>query len=217
MSLSPARQHRLRIQAESASRLGGSARHANGYELMLMQLNEDRRRLKGIQSHVRKAEIKITLLPKYLAWINGVIETNSERQDDVLLYVMVWAIDAGDFDLALRIAEHALTHRWVMPMPTPRNVATWVVEEISDSALKALATKQAFTADTLLRVLSVTEGCDMPDPSLARLHKAIGYVLREVSPMAALNHLNQALALHDRCGVKKDIEQLVKRLQQANG
>ena len=217
MSLSPARQHRLRIQAESASRLGGSARHANGYELMLMQLNEDRRRLKGIQSHVRKAEIKITLLPKYLAWINGVIEANSGRQDDVLLYVMVWAIDAGDFDLALRITEHALTHRWVMPMPTPRNVATWVVEEISDSALKALATKQAFTADTLLRVLSVTEGCDMPDPSLARLHKAIGYVLREVSPMAALNHLNQALALHDRCGVKKDIEQLVKRLQHANG
>lgn len=216
MSLSPARQHRLRIQAESASRMGGSARHANGYELMLMQLNEDRRRLKGIQSHVRKAEIKITLLPKYLAWINGVIEANSERQDDVLLYVMVWAIDAGDFDLALRIAEHALTNRWVMPMPTPRNVATWVVEEISDSALKALATKQAFTAETLLRVLSVTEGCDMPDPSLARLHKAIGYVLREVSPMAALNHLNQALALHDRCGVKKDIEQLVKRLQQAN-
>lgn len=216
MSLSPARQHRLRIQAESASRLGGSARHANGYELMLMQLNEDRRRLKGIQSHVRKAEIKITLLPKYLAWINGVIEANSERQDDVLLYVMVWAIDAGDFDLALRIAEHALTHRWVMPMPTPRNVATWVVEEISDSALKALPTKQVFTADTLLRVLSVTEGCDMPDPSLARLHKAIGYVLREVSPMAALNHLNQALVLNDRCGVKKDIEQLVKRLQQTN-
>ncbi|WP_241611048.1 phage terminase small subunit [Rosenbergiella epipactidis] len=217
MSLSPARQHRLRIQAESASRLGGSARHANGYELMLMQLNEDRRRLKGIQSHVRKAEIKITLLPKYLAWINGVIEANSERQDDVLLYVMVWAIDAGDFDLALRIAEHAITHRWVMPMPTPRNVATWVVEEISDSALKALATNQAFAADTLLRVLSVTEGYDMPDPSQARLHKAIGYVLREASPMAALNHLNQALALHDRCGVKKDIEQLVKRLQHANG
>ena len=217
MSLSPARQHRLRIQAESASRQGGSARHANGYELMLMQLNEDRRRLKGIQSHVRKAEIKITLLPKYLAWINGVIEANSERQDDVLLYVMVWAIDAGDFDLALRIAEHAITHRWAMPMPTPRNVATWVVEEISDSALKALATNQAFAADTLLRALSVTEGCDMPDPSQARLHKAIGYVLREASPMAALNHLNQALALHDRCGVKKDIEQLVKRLQQANG
>ncbi|WP_241622845.1 phage terminase small subunit [Rosenbergiella australiborealis] len=217
MSLSPARQHRLRIQAESASRLGGSARHANGYELMLMQLNEDRRRLKGIQSHVRKAEIKITLLPKYLAWINGVIEANSERQDDVLLYVMVWAIDAADFDLALRITEHALTHRWVMPMSTPRNVVTWVVEEISDSALKALATKQEFAADTLLRVLSVTEGCDMPDQSLARLHKAIGYVLRDVRPMAALNHLNQALALHDRCGVKKDIEQLVKRLQQANG
>lgn len=217
MSLSPARQHRLRIQAESASRLGGSARHANGYELMLMQLNEDRRRLSEIQSHIRKAEIKIELLPKYLAWINGAIEAGSDRQDDVLLYVMVWAIDAGDFDLALRIAEHALKHNWSMPMSTPRNIATWVVEEISDSAIKALATKQKFAADILLRVLSVTEGCDMPDQSLARLHKALGYALRDVRPVAALNHLNQALALHEKCGVKKDIEQLVKRLQRPNG
>lgn len=38
MSLSPARQHRLRIQAEQAAREGGSVRHASGYDLMLLQL-----------------------------------------------------------------------------------------------------------------------------------------------------------------------------------
>lgn len=69
MSLSPARQHRLRIQAEQAAREGGSVRrHASGYDLMLLQLAEDRRRLKGIQSTVKKAEIKVELLPKYSAW-----------------------------------------------------------------------------------------------------------------------------------------------------
>jgi hypothetical protein len=47
MSLSPARQHRLRVQAEQAARQGGSVRHASGYDLMLLQLAEDRRRLKG--------------------------------------------------------------------------------------------------------------------------------------------------------------------------
>ena len=46
MSLSPARQHRLRIQAEQAAREGGSVRHASGYDLMLLQLAEDRRRLR---------------------------------------------------------------------------------------------------------------------------------------------------------------------------
>lgn len=61
MSLSPARQHRLRIQAEQATREGGSVRHASGYDLMLLQLAEDRRRLKGVQSTVKKAEIKVEL------------------------------------------------------------------------------------------------------------------------------------------------------------
>ena len=49
MSLSPARQHRLRVQAEQAAREGGSVRHASGYDLMLLQLAEDRRRLKGAE------------------------------------------------------------------------------------------------------------------------------------------------------------------------
>lgn len=61
MSLSPARQHRLRVQAEQAVREGGSVRHASGYDLMLLQLAEDRRRLKGVQSTVKKAEIKVEL------------------------------------------------------------------------------------------------------------------------------------------------------------
>ena len=73
MSLSPARQHRLRIQAEQAAREGGSVRHASGYDLMLLQLAEDRRRLKGVQSTVKKAEIKVELLPKYSAWAEGVL------------------------------------------------------------------------------------------------------------------------------------------------
>ncbi len=54
MSLSPARQHRLRVQAEQAAREGGSVRHASVYDLMMLQLAEDRRRLKGVQSTVKK-------------------------------------------------------------------------------------------------------------------------------------------------------------------
>lgn len=79
MSLSPARQHRLRVQAEQAAREGGSVRHASGYDLMLLQLAEDRRRLKGVQSTVKKAEIKVELLPKYAAWAEGVLAVLSER------------------------------------------------------------------------------------------------------------------------------------------
>ncbi|MBB9111200.1 hypothetical protein FSI00_022920, partial [Escherichia coli] len=54
---------------------------------------------------------------------------------------------------------------------------------------------------------------DMPDQSRARLHKAIGTVLSESNPASALNHLNHALQLDPRCGVKKDKQQLERRLR----
>lgn len=202
MSLSPARQHRLRIQAEQAAREGGSVRHASGYDLMLLQLAEDRRRLKGIQSTVKKAEIKVELLPKYSAWAEGVLAAEGAQQDDVLMYVMLWRIDAGDYAGALEIGRHALRHGWVMPLGN-RNVQTVLAEEMADAAQSALLAAAGFDADLLLQTLDLTTDLDMPDQSRARLHKAIGAVLSESNPASALNHLTHALQLDPRCGVKK--------------
>ncbi len=202
MSLSPARQHRLRVQAEQAAREGGSVRHASGYDLMLLQLAEDRRRLKGVQSTVKKAEIKVELLPKYAAWAEGVLAAGGAQQDDVLMYVMLWRIDAGDYAGALEIGRHALRHGWVMPLGN-RNVQTVLAEEMADAAQSAMLAATGFDADLLLQTLELTDGLDMPDQSRARLHKAIGAVLSESNPASALNHLNHALQLDPRCGVKK--------------
>ncbi|EIP3936999.1 hypothetical protein LSI80_003833 [Escherichia coli] len=173
MSLSPARQHRLRVQAEQAAREGGSVRHASGYDLMLLQLAEDRRRLKGVQSTVKKAEIKVELLPKYAAWAEGVLAAGGAQQDDVLMYVMLWRIDAGDYAGALEIGRHALRHGWVMPLGN-RNVQTVLAEEMADAAQSAMLAATGFDADLLLQTLELTDGLDMPDQSRARLHKAIG-------------------------------------------
>ncbi|EFF2230956.1 hypothetical protein D1O75_02855 [Escherichia coli] len=181
MSLSPARQHRLRVQAEQAAREGGSVRHASGYDLMLLQLAEDRRRLKGVQSTVKKAEIKVELLPKYAAWAEGVLASGGAQQDDVLMYVMLWRIDAGDYAGALEIGRHALRHGWVMPLGN-RNVQTVLAEEMADAAQSAMLAVTGFDADLLLQTLELTDGLDMPDQSRARLHKAIGAVLSETNP-----------------------------------
>ncbi|EEH3380856.1 terminase endonuclease subunit [Salmonella enterica] len=212
MSLSPARQHRLRVQAEQAARQGGSVRHASGYDQMLLQLAEDKRRLKGIQSTLTKAQIKVELLPKYAAWVEGVLAAEAAQQDDVVMYVMLWSIDAGEYDTALQIARHALRHGWVMPVGS-RNPQTVLVEELADAAQAAITAAQPFEPDLLLQALDVTDGSDMPDQSRARLHKAIGLLLCEASPASALNHLNHALQLDPRCGVKKDKERLERRLR----
>ncbi|PLR23205.1 hypothetical protein PZBJ_13930 [Pantoea endophytica] len=216
MSLSPARQHRQRVQAEQAARQGGSVRHASGYELMLMQLGEDRRRLKGIQSTVKKAEIKVEVLPKYVPWVDGVLAADGAQQDDVLMYVMLWRVDAGDYTGALTIGRHAIRHGWSMPQSFSRNVQTLLAEEMADAAKNALMAKADFDPDLLMQTLDVIGDLDMPDQSRARLHKSLGWVLRESQPVAALNHLQQAMQLDERCGVKKDIEQLERKIRNAS-
>nr|DAI72866.1 MAG TPA: terminase endonuclease subunit [Caudoviricetes sp.] len=215
MSLNPAREWKLRIQAEQAARSGGSVRQAPGYDLMLMQLSEDRRRLKGIQSTVKKAEIKVEVLPKYAAWAEGVLAGDGAQQDDVLMYVMLWRIDAGDYAGALTIGRHALKHGWVMPLGN-RNTQTVLAEEMADAAKAAILAQSPFDAALLNETLDVVGNLDMPDQSRARLHKSLGWLLRESHPASALNHLKHALQLDDRCGVKEDIKKLERTLRNAS-
>ena len=213
----PFRAHTRFVQAQEAARMGGSARHASGYDQMLLQLAEDRRRFKGVQSTVKKAQLKLEILPKYAAWINGVITADTDRQDDVLMFLMVWRIDAGDFAGGLQIAAHAIKHGWVLPQALGRrNVQTVVAEELADQAEAAQRMKAEFPADVLLQALSLTDALDMPDQSRARLHKAIAAVISESRPAAALNHYTFALQLDPRCGVKKDKERLERHLRNSH-
>ncbi|PQK76674.1 phage terminase small subunit [Pantoea ananatis] len=208
----PFRAHTRFIQGQEAARTGGNGRHAKGYDLMLLQLNEDRRRLKGIQSTVTKAQIKVEVLPKYAAWVEGVLSADGAQQDDVIMYVMLWRIDAGDYAGALTVGRHALKHGWVMPVGK-RNTATVLTEEMADAAKAAMLAGTPFDAELLLQTLDAVDGEDMPDQSRARLHKSIGWVQTESNPVSALNHLKHALQLDERCGVKKDIEQLERKLR----
>ncbi|WP_210448438.1 phage terminase small subunit [Pantoea ananatis] len=208
----PFRTHTRFIQGQEAARTGGNGRHAKGYDLMLLQLNEDRRRLKGIQSTVTKAQVKIEVLPKYAAWVEGVLSLDGAQQDDVIMYAMLWRIDAGDYAGALTIGRHALKHGWVMPVGK-RNTATVLAEEMADAAKAAMLAGTLFDAELLLQTLDAVDGEDMPDQSRARLHKSIGWVQTESNPVSALNHLKHALQLDEKCGVKKDIEQLERKLR----
>src|SRR5690606_10379945 len=92
----------------AASGPGESLAGASSYELMLAKLDNDRRRLREIQSIERKIEVKRELLPDYDAWVSGTLEGGRGAQDDVLTSIMMWHIDTGHYDLALNIAEYVL-------------------------------------------------------------------------------------------------------------
>lgn len=225
--MSPAKAHRLRHAAAALEQAKAAAapdlRHANAYELMLAQLAEHRRRLKEVQSVERKAEVKRAFLPEYAPWIQGTLQADTGVQDDVLMTVMVWMIDVGDYAAALPVCAYALHHGLAMPDQYQRPTACLIAEEFADAAQKARAAAQAFDPALLSAVNVITADHDMPDEVRAKLHKAIGLGLADEADLdpagpgrarleLAVKHLRRAMALHDKVGVKKDIERLERKV-----
>lgn len=227
-----ARRHFLRVSSAeaSASAEEGEPINANAYELQLAKLYEDKRRLKDVKSIERKIEVKRQILPDYAPWIDGVLEAGRGGQDAVLMTVMVWRIDTGDFEGALKIAAYALQHKLVLPDQYKRDVATLVVEEISDQALKDLASGLAAPWLALIEVNALTDQHDIPDQVRAKLFKASGLEMLRLfddpatnasdtpyRARSALDLLLRAFQLNEKIGVKKEIERLERFIKNNPG
>lgn len=210
--MTPARRHLLRHQAQASVQQEGQT-HTSAYELMLVKLATDKRRLKAIQSIERKIEVKRELLPDYQPWVSGILSADSKQQDDVFMTVLLWTLDTGNFPAAYPMAEHALKHGWVTPDQYQRQTACMVAEEVADTALKQL-TGGTFTAlDSLLAFAGLLADQDMPDQVRARLYKALGLAQSESQPQEALAQYQRALQLDENVGVKKLIEQLERKIR----
>ena len=92
--------------------------------------------------------------------------------------------------------------------------------------IKAVEAGHPVDVDALGQVGMLVNDQDMPDEVRAKLHKALGYVhssridstpedRRQSQRETALVHLRRALELHDKVGVKKDIERLEREIKNA--
>lgn len=186
------------------------------YEKMCRILARHRKDLKNIQSTERKAAFKKQILPDYLPWITGALSAGTGKQDNVLMTWCVWAIDCGEYHLALQIADYAVFHDLRLPEPFTRTLGTLLAEEFADQAKNAQAANQPFEVDYLEQVQCITADCDMPDESRARLLRELGLLLVEKNPEQALQYLERALGLDQKVGVKGDIKKLRKKLSKAD-
>lgn len=211
---SPAQAFRQRVEAKKHSTTESQdSVKANAYEKQLLQLNEHKAELKAIQSTEKKAEHKIKILPAYLPWITGVLESGSGRQDDVFMTVMVWAIDAGQWDLALQMAAYAIEHKLVMPDQYQRTTGTVIAEEIADAAK---ANPAAVPLEILQQAMTLTDDVDMHDQVRAKLYKAVGVARTETGDLQGAEHAyTRALELNDKAGCKKDLEKVQAQLKKA--
>jgi len=205
----------MRVSASTTTQGAATPlRHATAYEQMLVKLAADQRTLKTIHSKERKAEIKRELLPFYAPWVSGALEQGKGAQDDILMTVMLWRLDAGDIAGALDIARYAFQFGLAMPGKHRRTPVYMFTEEVALAAMRAHAAGEPVEVQLLLDVLALTESADMPDMVRAKLHKITGLVLRDGGQVAdALAHLQRAMRLDCQAGVKKEIERLERDLR----
>jgi hypothetical protein len=220
--LSPAQAHLMRVEAARATATAspGAAvdtSTSRTHALIRAKLDQDRRRLKEVQSIERKIAVKRELLPDYVPYVDGVLSSGQGVQDEVIGYVLTWRIDVGDYVGALDVARYVLEHNLSMPDRFQRTTATLIAEEPAVQALKAYDAGKTFDVDILREILELTASRDMPDQVRAKLHFAIGRHIAEQSPSEALEYLRRAVELHDKVGAKKDIEQLERKLRNASG
>ncbi|MCQ0976043.1 terminase endonuclease subunit [Klebsiella pneumoniae] len=211
--MSPAQRHMMRVSAsEAAQREKAPLRHATAYEQMLVKLAEDRRTLKNIRSNERKAEKKRELLPFYAPWVAGVLADGRGAQDDIVMTVMLWRLDAGDIAGALEIAPYAL--KYGLTSDHRRTTPYMLVEEVALAAQRLRDAGEPVDLALLLTTIDLTDGADVPDMVRARLHKVTGLTLRDAGQSAeALAQLQRAMQLDRHGGVRKAIEQLERALK----
>lgn len=214
--MTPARRHFQAVTAGVESAAGAAnAAPAPLQARMLAMLQAHLANLKAIKSRKAKIAAKARFLPDYAAYVDGVLAAGAGGDDLVLVTIMVWRVDAGDYAGALAIAEYAIRHRLELPATFRRDLPTTLVEEIADAALLTLAAVEPLrpgTANALDRALELTEGADMPDEVRAKAYKALGLMRRDTHPVEALTCLRLALNHDPSCGVKTELAKLERNL-----
>lgn len=221
--LTPAQKHFQKVMAERHGKTDEQSDTARtAHEQIMHRLRMDQSALRRVQSDQAKAAMKRQLLPHYEGWIEGTLDGDSGRQDEVIVTLMVWAIDAGDYVLATRIGRYVVVHGLLMPDRFNRTAATVLVDEICDPILVQVKADDTTDVTPYLAVLDevaeFTAGSDMPDVVRAKLCKVRAFALRNGTTdeqTTALELLRQALTLDAGAGVKKEIDRLARVVKKA--
>lgn len=241
MQLTPIQRHRARVLAEKAQAQSPFGIEVQGseYQLMMAKLATDKRTLKSMESVQLKRKAKAAMLPDYLPWIEGALANGQGAKDFVFTTTMVWAIDAGAYGLALRMAAYAVQHNLPLPDQYHRSTAALLMDEFAGAYLggqwnpikpdaTGMVPDETHPAEHLTAVDGITQGMDAPDQARAKLYKATAYaMLGKVQtgedpqlddiPQETLGGvqalLAQALQLDAQSGVKKDMERIERKLR----
>ncbi len=220
--LTPAQKHFQKVMAKRRGHADETSDiQRTAHEQILHRLRMDLSRLNGVQSEATKAEMKKSMLPEYAGWIEGTLDGDSGRQDEVISTLMVWAIDCADHALALELGRYVVRHGLTLPDNFSRTSATFLTEEMSNPVLTFAAADAGADLSgstvTLDEVADIVANSDMPDVVRAKLCKARALTRRgatdATSKAEALKLFREALLRNPNAGVKKEIATLSRELK----
>lgn len=228
-----------RNKPDTAPPMPETGEAASEYQQLLARLHDDLRTLHDIESLERKIEKKRSLIGPYLAWCEGALqvpEGTRAPQDEIVVQVMIWAVDIGEWDLALNLFDHVFAHRLDMPERYRRSAAAFVVEQVAEAAIA----NPGSVPHAVLERIRPGEGdaWDMPDQVTAKYHRALGESWaaqaagfdpssesaaaggKPALVDAAIGELTRAIALDERVGSKtqlRELEREAKKLAEEAG
>lgn len=216
---SPAKRYLERMQAQAAFAAEGEA-YSDTYKLLLADLKKDKQILKAIESIQDKQLAKKEMLPRYQAWVDGVLKNPQPlAHDEVFSTVLLWRIDAGLLDEAVPLAVFAIEHQMANSDEFKRSLVCIIFEQIAARLREGIG----ILAENLNKLVEMAkckaaEGfhkINIPDQVRAKFFKAAGrFYLEKLDDKASAKALFELALVYDtNCGVKKKIEELAEFLQ----
>lgn len=190
-------------------------------KLMEVALAGDLDRLHQLNSLDQRQQLKRSeLLPKYQEYVTRYRESGLNFPNQVLMYVLVWLFDTGEFVAGQELADFAMSQGQELPERFRRNVPTFVADAViewAEAEHKAGRSPEPYVSDLLPRVDGEWK---LFERIPARYHRMLGFLAMDRKEwVQAVTHLERAEALYPEIRVETRLKgsrkALAKQLAQA--
>ncbi|MFK3970191.1 phage terminase small subunit [Pseudomonas sp. NPDC087358] len=179
---------------------------ANGRKhLKLMEdaLAVDLERIAAIKPHELRQQLKRDeLLPKYQEYVQRYRDSGLSFPNSVLVYVLIWLFDTGEFDKGLELADFAMSQGQPLPERFNRDIPTFVADEVitwAEAEYKAGRSPEPYVSSLLPRVDGEWK---LYERIPARYHKVLGIMAMDAKDWrTAIARFERAEALYSSIGV----------------
>lgn len=185
------------------------------YLLLVAACEQDKAHLKAAypDDHAARNQAKRAVLDKYRDYLESWMATGQTAQNEVLVFNVLWAWDAGEYDWFMRLTEYAIQTQQTISW-TKRNLPTLLADSIVQAAADAYKAQDLSLEPVFWwgfeRVFAWP--LSAKDIISAHFYKLAAQLKeREGELSLALDYYRQADALKGDIGVKGKIKELDKQ------